>query len=86
MPDQVSLPLNALIFSCCFSLIKVFRPSSTTSRGRTTFIIAHRLSTVSNADCILVLDRGLLVEKGNHEELMAEKGLYYHLAQQQLEL
>ena len=56
------------------------------SRGRTTFIIAHRLSTVSNADCILVLDRGLLVEKGNHEELMAEKGLYYHLAQQQLEL
>ena len=56
------------------------------SRDRTTFIIAHRLSTVSNADCILVLDRGLLVERGTHEELMAEKGLYYHLAQQQLEL
>ena len=56
------------------------------ARDRTTFIIAHRLSTVSNADCILVLDGGLLVEKGNHAELMAEKGLYYHLAQQQLEL
>ena len=56
------------------------------SRGRTTFIIAHRLSTVSNADSILVLDKGLLVEQGTHAELMAEKGLYYHLAQQQLEL
>ena len=56
------------------------------SRGRTIFIIAHRLSTVSNADSILVLDKGLLVEQGTHAELMAEKGLYYHLAQQQLEL
>ncbi len=56
------------------------------SRDRTTFIIAHRLSTVHNADCILVLDRGLLVEQGNHEELMAQQGLYYHLAQQQLDL
>jgi ATP-binding cassette subfamily B protein len=56
------------------------------SRDRTTFIIAHRLSTVQNADRILVLDRGLLVEQGNHLELMAKKGLYYHLAQQQLNL
>ncbi len=56
------------------------------SRDRTTFIIAHRLSTVHNADCILVLDRGLLVEKGTHEELMAQQELYYHLAQQQLAL
>lgn len=56
------------------------------SRERTTFIIAHRLSTVRNADCILVLDRGVLVERGNHEELMAFQGLYYHLAQQQLDL
>jgi ATP-binding cassette subfamily B protein len=56
------------------------------SRDRTTFIIAHRLSTVHNADCILVLDRGLLVEKGTHEELMTQQGLYYHLAQQQLDL
>jgi ATP-binding cassette subfamily B protein len=56
------------------------------SRDRTTFIIAHRLSTVRNANRILVLDRGILVEQGNHEELMALEGLYYHLAQQQLDL
>jgi ATP-binding cassette, subfamily B, bacterial HlyB/CyaB len=55
-------------------------------RNRTTFIIAHRLSTVRNADQILVLDRGVLVEQGNHTNLMAKQGLYYHLAQQQLDL
>ncbi len=56
------------------------------SRNRTTFIIAHRLSTVRNADQILVLDRGVLAEQGTHEELMKIEGLYYHLAQQQLNL
>jgi ATP-binding cassette subfamily B protein len=56
------------------------------SRDRTTFIIAHRLSTVRNADCILVLDKGLLAEQGNHQQLMAQRGIYYHLAQQQLDL
>ncbi len=56
------------------------------SRDRTAFIIAHRLSTVRNADRILVLDKGILAEQGNHEQLMAEGGLYYHLAQQQLAL
>jgi ATP-binding cassette, subfamily B, bacterial HlyB/CyaB len=56
------------------------------SRNRTTFIIAHRLSTVRNADRILVLDRGILVEQGSHTELMALQGLYYHLAHQQLDL
>lgn len=56
------------------------------SRDRTTFIIAHRLSTVRNADRILVLDRGVLVEQGNHETLMSQQGLYCHLAQQQLDL
>lgn len=55
-------------------------------RDRTTFIIAHRLSTVRNAHCILVLDRGVLVEQGNHQTLMKQRGLYYHLAQQQLDL
>ncbi|SKB15161.1 Heterocyst differentiation protein [Planktothrix sp. PCC 11201] len=55
-------------------------------RDRTTIIIAHRLSTVRSADCILVLDKGILVEQGNHEQLMATQGLYYHLAQQQLAL
>ena len=56
------------------------------SRERTTFIIAHRLSTVRGADCIIVLDKGKLVEKGTHEELIAQRSLYYHLAQQQLDL
>lgn len=56
------------------------------SRDRTTFLIAHRLSTVRNADRILVLDRGVLVEQGTHEELLALQGLYAHLAQQQLDL
>jgi HlyB family type I secretion system ABC transporter len=56
------------------------------SRDRTTFIIAHRLSTVQRADRILVLDRGILIEQGNHETLMAQQGVYYHLAQQQLNL
>ncbi len=55
-------------------------------RDRTTFIIAHRLSTVRHADSILVLDRGHLVEYGTHEQLMAEQGIYYHLAQQQLDI
>lgn len=56
------------------------------SRERTVFIIAHRLSTVRNADRILVLSRGLLAEQGTHTELMHQKGLYYHLAQQQIDL
>ncbi len=56
------------------------------SRERTTFIIAHRLSTVRNADRILVIDRGVLLEHGTHEELINLNGLYYHLAQQQLDL
>ena len=47
--------------------------------GRTTFIIAHRLSTVHNADKIIVLDKGKVVESGTHKELMANEGLYHHL-------
>ena len=53
-------------------------------KGRTSLIIAHRLSTVRNADMILVLDRGVLVESGTHEELIQKKGHYYYLNQQQL--
>ena len=48
-------------------------------KGRTVFVIAHRLSTVRNADVIMVLDHGRIIERGNHEKLIAEKGQYYQL-------
>ena len=47
--------------------------------GRTTFVIAHRLSTIKNSDTILVLEQGRIVERGNHEQLLALKGRYYQL-------
>ncbi len=47
--------------------------------GRTTFVIAHRLSTVRDSDCIMVMEQGRIIERGNHEELIAKKGRYYQL-------
>ena len=55
-------------------------------KGKTVVIVAHRLSTVKNADQIVVLDKGKVVEIGNHEELTAKRGAYYNLVKNQLEL
>ncbi len=55
-------------------------------RGRTVVVVAHRLSTVKNADSIVVLDKGRIVEQGSHSELTARKGAYYNLIKNQLEL
>lgn len=54
--------------------------------GRTVFVIAHRLSTVRNADAIMVLEHGKIVERGNHDELIAQKGMYYQLYNGMFEL
>ena len=48
-------------------------------KGRTVFVIAHRLSTIQNSDCIMVLDHGRIIERGSHDDLIAEKGTYYRL-------
>lgn len=55
-------------------------------RGKTVVVVAHRLSTVKNADLIVVLDQGRIAETGSHEQLTAKKGVYYHLVKDQLEL
>ena len=47
--------------------------------GRTTFVIAHRLSTVRNSDCIMVMEQGRIIERGTHDQLIEEKGRYYQL-------
>ncbi|MBQ8395607.1 MAG: ABC transporter ATP-binding protein, partial [Oscillospiraceae bacterium] len=52
-------------------------------KGRTVFVIAHRLSTLSNADALIVLDKGRLAEMGTHDELMRNKSVYYNLVMAQ---
>jgi ATP-binding cassette subfamily B protein len=61
------------------SEILVQKGIATILKGRTSFVIAHRLSTIRNADRIFVIQNGGIAESGNHEELMARKGLYYNL-------
>ena len=51
--------------------------------GKTSFIVAHRLSTIRHADCILVMKEGRIIEQGTHDSLMKEKGFYYDLYQSQ---
>ena len=55
-------------------------------KGRTVFVIAHRLSTIRNSDAIMVLEHGRIIERGDHEELLAMKGTYYQLYTGKLEL
>ena len=54
--------------------------------GRTVFVIAHRLSTVRNSNAIMVLEHGRIIERGNHDDLLAQKGRYYQLYTGQFEL
>ena len=54
--------------------------------NRTSIVIAHRLSTVREADSIIVLDKGRVMEQGSHEELLAKEGMYFELYQKQFEL
>jgi ATP-binding cassette, subfamily B, heavy metal transporter len=56
------------------------------SRGRTTLVIAHRLSTVVNADEIIVLDKGLIAERGTHRQLLKQKGIYAAMWNRQREV
>ncbi len=65
---------------------KIVENLDSVTQGKTVVIVAHRLSTVKNADQIIVLDKGELVEKGTHEELTILRGKYYHLVKNQLEL
>ena len=59
--------------------LEIQKAFNTLMEGRTTFIVAHRLSTIKNADKILVMNKGNIVEQGTHAELLEKRGFYYNL-------
>lgn len=59
--------------------LRVQKAFETLMKGRTSFIVAHRLSTIQNADRILVMNQGKIIEQGKHQELLSQKGFYYQL-------
>ena len=59
--------------------IRIQKAFNKMMKGRTTFIVAHRLSTIKEADTILVMNNGQIIEQGNHEQLLEKKGFYYNL-------
>ena len=79
-----------LIFDDCLSAVdtrteeEILRNLGGLMKGKTSLIIAHRISTIKNADKILVMDQGRIVEQGTHESLMARKQVYFELYEKQL--
>ncbi len=65
---------------------KIFESFSSITNGKTTIFISHRLGMVSLADRIIVLDKGVIVEQGSHDELIKRKGLYYDMYSEQIQL
>ncbi len=65
--------------------VKIQEAMQNLMQGRTNFVIAHRLSTIRDADLIAVINHGEIIERGNHAQLMAKKGFYYHLYTNQFE-
>lgn len=63
--------------------IKIQKAFATLMQGRTSFVVAHRLSTIRESDVILVMRDGNVIEQGNHETLLARKGFYYNLYESQ---
>ena len=66
--------------------IKIQEAFNHLMEGKTSFIVAHRLSTIKNADIILVMNNGNIIEMGNHETLLEKKGFYYNLYNSQFKL
>ena len=59
--------------------IRVQKAFAKMMKGKTSFVVAHRLSTIKNSDCIMVLEKGRIIERGSHERLLEQKGRYYQL-------